>query len=288
MKNGYKIGEFALNLGVSSGFLKHHENHGLLAPRVSDSGYRYYEMGQASLVIQCLALQNIGFSGKEISEIMNHSSSIDITERIQEKTDEIRKKMVFYEEMLRQLEHDYAPFRAQERMTQRPDGSAMPQTHESWSIGEAEPFYCMENARNGRFYGTERHSEIAQDWNHYMPVTQIFSRVEFSGDLPDAESISAWNMGLKIDAAAADRFGIATNETMRLIRPGRCLIYHFSGLRKREHGGPALAEMLRTPISICRKHNFRIRQEIYLFNIFGSTTEPENYVRETALFPLAE
>ena len=50
----YKIGEFARNMGVSIGFLKHHEKNGLLKPEISESGYRYYSCRQAIQVAQCV------------------------------------------------------------------------------------------------------------------------------------------------------------------------------------------------------------------------------------------
>ena len=78
MNRHYKIGEFAKNLGVSAGFLKHHEKYGLLKPQVAESGYRYYEFHQAMLVVQCIRLQNMGFTSKEIADILNHTSSVDV------------------------------------------------------------------------------------------------------------------------------------------------------------------------------------------------------------------
>jgi hypothetical protein len=44
--------------------------------------------------------------------------------------------------------------------------------------------------------------------------------------------------------------------------------------------------MLEAPFAICRKHHFQMKGEVYIFNIFGSTMEPENYVRETVLIPI--
>jgi hypothetical protein len=157
---------------------------------------------------------------------------------------------------------------------------------ERWSITEAEPFYYMENSRNGVFFGTDAESEISKDWNRFLPITQIFSRIEFDKPIPDLSGVQAWNMGLKISASAADRFPILKNEYVHRIQPGKCLIYQFSGLRDRNSGDDALHNMLEAPLAICRKHQFQMRGEVYIFNIFGSTMEPENYVREMVLVPL--
>lgn len=48
----YRIGDFSHFTGVSSDFLKHYEEHGLLKVQVSESGYRYYTFEQAARIIK--------------------------------------------------------------------------------------------------------------------------------------------------------------------------------------------------------------------------------------------
>jgi hypothetical protein len=204
------------------------------------------------------------------------------------KMEELEERMIFYEEMLCQMKEAY-PLDASAMQpsleTADENASALPEC-ESWSIAMAEPFYYMENARNGIFYGTDDHAEIARDWNRFMPITQIFSRITFDEPNPEFSHGVTWNMGLKISARPADRFEVLKNEYVHLIHPGKCLIYQFSGLRPRDTGSGALSNMLEAPLAICRKHHFQMKGEVYIFNIFGSTMEPENYVRETVLIPI--
>jgi hypothetical protein len=245
-------------------------------------------MSQAVLAIQCISLQNIGFSAKEISDIMSHSSQLDLPGMIHRKMEELEDRIKFYEEMLRQLEAAYPMTECDpESFFEAADAPSPARSdRESWSVAEAEPFYYMENSRNGIFYGTDVHSEISKDWNRFMPITQIFSRIEFDVPEPELSHSTTWNMGLKISAQSADRFPILKNEYVHLIRPGKCLIYQFSGLRPRDSGKDALSNMLEAPLALCRKHRFQMKGEVYIFNIFGSTMEPENYVRETVLIPI--
>ena len=95
MGRRYKIGEFAKNLGVSAGFLKHHEKYGLLNPKVSESGYRYYEFYQAMLVVQCIRLQNMGFTSKEISDILNKTTSVDMSSLFRKKREIVAKNIIY-------------------------------------------------------------------------------------------------------------------------------------------------------------------------------------------------
>jgi hypothetical protein len=121
-----------------------------------------------------------------------------------------------------------------------------------------------------------------------MPVTQVFSRIELSAPSASFDAISIWNMGLKIDVASADRLHVQREEPARLVDPGKCLIFHFSGIRRRLKGRDALHDMLSVPFSLCTRYHLKPKQELYIFNMFGSTMEPENYIRETVLIPLDE
>ena len=93
MKQMYKIGEFAEKLGVSVGFLKHHEKYGLLEPYTTESGHRYYSNDQAIQVYRCMTLQGMGFSVKESSEILHNVNNIDISALFRDKLEERRHEL---------------------------------------------------------------------------------------------------------------------------------------------------------------------------------------------------
>lgn len=277
MKKKYKVGEFAQNLGVSVGFLKHHERHGLLKPQLSSSGYRYYEFGQAMQVVQCLSLQNIGFTSKEISDIMNHSAELNLSELIQEKKENIRKNIVFYEEMLHYLEQNSSDTGQLDLLR---TGS------ESWSIYTPEPFYFMENALEGEFLSQNEYFDIARDWNKYVPMTTVCRKYSLSSTVPDPENVSQWTMGLKLSKTIADHLGAVINEHVQLITPGKCLVYQFIGRRPRLQGREFVSNILSKPASICRAHHFPVCGDIFNFAVFASTASDVNYAREIVLIPI--
>lgn len=277
MKKKYKVGEFAKNLGVSIGFLKHHERHGLLKPQLSSSGYRYYEFGQAMQVVQCLSLQSIGFTSKEISDIMNHSAELNLSALIQEKKENIRKNIAFYEEMLHYLEQNSSS-------TGQID--LLRVGNETWSIYTPEPFYFMENALEGEFLSKDEYFEIARDWNKYVPMTTVCRKYVPVGSTPDPMAVAQWTMGLKLSKATADRLGALINEHVQLITPGKCLVYQYVGHRPRLHGREFVANMLSKPLSICQAHHFPVCGDIFNFAVFGSTASDVNYAREIVLVPI--
>lgn len=271
----YKIGEFAKNLGVSAGFLKHHESYGLLHPHTTEAGYRYYDFDQAMLVVQCIRLQSMGFTSKEISDILNHSTLVDVQGAIGRKKVEIRQKLDFYEEMLQYLEE------LDSRETDMGISGC-------WSIATPEPFYYMENASGGQFDGNEARYEVAARWNEYMPMVETCTRFERTGSEAGLKAISGWHMGLRITKGVADRLDIFRNEEVRLVEPKKCLIYHSHGDRKRYFSDKerALGLILEKPLAICRQHRFVLNGDIYTVQNFCSTAQDENYVREMVLIPV--
>lgn len=276
MGRRYKIGEFAKNLGVSAGFLKHHEKYGLLNPKVSESGYRYYEFYQAMLVVQCIRLQNMGFTSKEISDILNKTTSVDMSFLFRKKREIVEKKYHLYKEMLRYLD--------------TLDDTNIPEeaTEGKWSIQQPEAFYYVENASCGEFMGNDELYEVALRWNEYMPMVETCARFEMLDSKPQLESLGRWNMGLRITKSAAERLDIFRNKTVKLVNLNKCLIYESNGKRERnlENHDKALSLTLEKPLSICQNHSFSMTGDVYSVQQFYSTAQKQNYVKEMVLIPI--
>lgn len=273
----YKVGEFAKNLGVSIGFLKHHERYGLLKPYVSESGYRYYDFPQAKLAFQCLRLQKMGFTSKEIAAVLNNTTKYNIPDLFKKKRKEMKRQMEIYKEILEYMDsvEDWdIVARQQENCTER------------WSIEEVRPFYYLKNARNGQFEGTPARYEIAEKWNEYMPLIDLCSRFEVKDSAPVMESLGDWYIGLSIPQKIADHLHVERNEEVCLVRPGKCLIYQFSGYRASRMGRKTMEYILERPLELCGQHNFRIRGDIYNIQVFGSTAEDRTYIQERVIVPI--
>lgn len=64
----YSIGDFAKKAGVSTHFLKFYEEKGILHPKVQENGYRHYDIRDASVVLECRRMKNMGLSVREIEK----------------------------------------------------------------------------------------------------------------------------------------------------------------------------------------------------------------------------
>ena len=66
----YKIGDYARYMGVTPDLLKHYEQHGLVTPEVSPSGYRYYPFTQSPALLSSMGLRSYGLPLREISAML--------------------------------------------------------------------------------------------------------------------------------------------------------------------------------------------------------------------------
>lgn len=91
----YRIGDFAKYLGVTSDFLKHYEEAGLIDVVQRASGYRYYPFNQAARVIEYMRLRNYGVTVKEMNGVLTGNSE-DAVAFLDERAGDIRGECVIF------------------------------------------------------------------------------------------------------------------------------------------------------------------------------------------------
>ncbi len=117
----FKIGEFSRLAQVSVRMLRHYDKLGLLIPNHIDqwTGYRYYTVEQLPRLHRVVALNGLGLSLQQISELLNHDDlSADQLRgmlRLQEArlTTELAKKQAQLAEVsarLAQIDHEQQPW----------------------------------------------------------------------------------------------------------------------------------------------------------------------------------
>lgn len=277
MEKKYKIGEFAKNLGVSVGFLKHHEQDGILRPEVSGSGYRYYSYDQAVQVFQCLRLQSLGFDSREVAELLNHSTDINLAAIYNQKQEELQERIRYYTEIVNHLK----------RIQHIGVGHEL---NGQWNIIEPPPFLYMEYSENGLFYEIEDCQQVITQWNQFLPMIMTCTRIQWEGNENAAlrDSIKSWHGGLMIDQSYADQMKLFRNEAVRTVVPGLSLIYHHECVMphissdERDNYAPHLE----APIQLCCEHHFTPRGDIYISQGFVSISQEENYISEVVMVPV--
>lgn len=271
--NLFKIGNFAKNLGVSTGFLKHHERYGLLNPVVAENGYRYYEYKQAMLVFQCLKLQKLGFGSKEITKMLAHSDQIPLLPILRKKKNELDQKVLYY-----QCVREYLSALIQDL--------EMCENQDCWKIDIVDSFYYMENSIIDWFNSDPDKQKIAEQWNEYAPLVDTFSRFEFQkGASPDISNVGTWHKGICISQKSVDLLGIYRNDTVQKFERKLCLMYTYNTICK-AGTQTYIEQVLDKALTLCRDHRFEIAGDLFTIQYFSSTAKKENRISEVIFIPI--
>ena len=96
----YKIGEVARILGISTDLIRYYEKKGVVKPKKDLSNrYRYYDVSDVNLLIDCIWYKKMGFGIEEIGRMSNVESYDDLVARLTDRSEEISKS-IRYREML--------------------------------------------------------------------------------------------------------------------------------------------------------------------------------------------
>lgn len=273
MSELYKIGDFAKQLGVSPGFLKHHEKYGLLKPVVAENSYRFYEYNQGMLVFQCLKLQKFGFGSKEIADILMESDKFELLPALRQKKSELEKKLLYYDCV-------------QEYLNQMIENLESCEQQDSWKIDYADPYYYMENSIIGGFDNNPKRQEVAERWNEYMPLIETFSRLAIpAGADTDVSNVRNWRKGICIPQKIGDSLNIYRNEAVEVFEKKRCLIYTSNTIREPKIEC-FIQLVLGKALALCQEHHFDVAGDIFTVQHFCSTAQKENRVNELVMIPI--
>ena len=89
----YSIGDFAKKAGVSTHFLKFYEEKGILHPKVKENGYRYYDIRDASLVLECHRMKNMGLSVRQIEKGINDCTPQEVGAMLARQENDLRAQL---------------------------------------------------------------------------------------------------------------------------------------------------------------------------------------------------
>ncbi|MGE7671988.1 MerR family transcriptional regulator [Lysinibacillus sp. NPDC094403] len=101
----YSIGQFSKKTGVSIRTLRYYDEMNLLKPSyISETGRRFYENEDIITLQKITGLKTLGYSLKDIQELMRQSQW-DITESLKYQKEEMLRKLVEIEKNIELLEY---------------------------------------------------------------------------------------------------------------------------------------------------------------------------------------
>lgn len=164
----YQIGEFAKRMGVSSHFLKYYEETGILQPETHENGYRFYNMWDASIVLECKQMKNIGFSVKESRKILTDSTAPELDHLLQEHQSRLLEE-------IRQKQRTTAAIqnlRADLKFCLKKE----------WQICSSKPVWFLPHTVGQQFSGDKGVYQQLTRWVDAMPTVRSTQRLTFLGD----------------------------------------------------------------------------------------------------------
>ena len=217
VSRNYSIGDFAKKAGVSTHFLKFYEEKGILHPKVKENGYRYYDIRDASLVLECFRMKNMGLSVREIEKGINGCTPQEVGAMLARQENDLQAQLHAQQMHLQGLQN----LRVALRLCEQGE----------WSVRTVPDVWYLPHTIGKEFVQDSRIYDQLPQWLDWMPV--VTSAQIARGNDAHAERME-WGLGLEQVEAA--QLGFAPQEPAQLLHLGRVLEIYCSWEIPAEHG----------------------------------------------------
>lgn len=217
VSRNYSIGDFAKKAGVSTHFLKFYEEKGILHPKVKENGYRYYDIRDASLVLECFRMKNMGLSVRQIEKGINDCTEQEVGAMLARQENDLQAQLHAQQMHLQGLQN----LRAALRLCEQGE----------WSVRTVPDVWYLPHTIGKEFVQDSRICDQLPQWLDWMPV--VTSAQIVRGNDAHAERME-WGLGL--EQAEAAQLGFAPQEPAQLLHLGRVLEIYCSWEIPAEHG----------------------------------------------------
>lgn len=217
VSRNYSIGDFAKKAGVSTHFLKFYEEKGILHPKVKENGYRYYDIRDASLVLECHRMKNMGLSVREIEKGINGCTPQEVGAMLARQENDLQAQLHAQQMHLQGLQN----LRVALRLCEQGE----------WSVRTVPDVWYLPHTIGKEFVQDSRIYDQLPQWLDWMPV--VTSAQIVRGNDVHAKRVE-WGLGL--EQAEAAQLGFAPQAPAQLLHLGRVLEIYCSWEIPAEHG----------------------------------------------------
>lgn len=268
----YKIGTFSKFLGVTPDLIKHYEKYGIInAQRDEFSNYRYYSFWQSTKILYSKIFQNMGFSLKEISFLLNDANSKELLQELSLKHDNLSLSIKKQNLILHSIKD----------ITQYEDAIINDDFNGKWEIKTIEPFYYLQHAKNCKYSDELVENSYIQEWVNLLPITKLCTKITLNENFKDEVSF-----GMCIDNNYAVQFNLACENDIEHIANKKFLVYQSKETVVSKDPFKLPERILKTPLEILNKHNFTVNGDIYLKTLFQSHHNGENVMFRLIYIPV--
>lgn len=205
----YRIGDYARFMGVSADLLKHYEKCGLIKSVTAENGYRYYPFQASVPLLECMRLQQYGFSLREARHLMQDATFEEAQAMLARRTEDMQRQIAFQQMVID--EHG--------RISQWME--MMKDRHTHIIIKDVEPVLFLPQSRHRDFIADERITKLLPAWVDAMPLVKSCCLTPYKGTFEDR----SW--GLSVTQSHADQLQLPVNDVVQRIPGGRYVHVHF-------------------------------------------------------------
>lgn len=200
----YAIGDFAKKSGVSTHFLKFYEEKGILHPKVKQNGYRHYDIRDASLVLECFRMKNMGLSVRQIEKGINDCTLPEVEAMLARQETDLQAQLHTQQVHLLGLQNLRVALKLCER--------------DEWSVRTVPDVWFLPHTLNGEFVPDDRIYDQLPEWLDWMPLVTSAQIVQMT---PEGRLNAEWGLGLEQEEA--EQIGFVPQEPAQLLPQGRVL-----------------------------------------------------------------
>lgn len=262
VSRNYSIGDFAKKAGVSTHFLKFYEEKGILHPKVKENGYRYYDIRDASLVLECFRMKNMGLSVREIEKGINGCTPQEVGAMLARQENDLQAQLHAQQMHLQGLQN----LRAALRLCEQGE----------WSVRTMPDVWFLPHTLNGEFLPDDRIYDQLPQWLDWLPLVTSAQTVQMG---PDGKLNAEWGLGL--EQTEAEQIGFAPKEPAQLLHQGRVLEIYCSYIAPEE--GSSEGELYRRCMERARQLNLVpepvMFRRVFCYTEKGGTKQVHNVLR---------
>ena len=261
----YAIGDFAKKAGVSTHFLKFYEEKGILHPKVQSNGYRYYDIRDASLVLECRRMKNMGFSVREIEKGINDCTLPEAEAMLAHQETGLQQQLHQQQMHLLGLQN----LRAALRLCEQGE----------WSVRTVPDVWFLPHTLNGEFVQDDGIYDQLPAWLDWMPLVTSAQVVQMT---PEGKLNAEW--GMSVEQTEAEMIGLAPKQPAQLLHQGRVLEMYCSYIAPQ--GGSSEGGLYRRCMERARQLNL-VPEETLFRKVFCYTRKDrECWVHCVARIPV--
>ena len=190
----YAIGDFAKKAGVSTHFLKFYE----------EKGYRHYDIRDASLVLECHRMKNMGLSVRQIEKGINDCTPQEVEAMLARQETALQAQLHEQQMHLLGLQNLRVALRFCEQG--------------EWSVRTVPDVWFLPHTLNGEFVADDRIYDQLPAWLDWLPLVTSAQVVQMG---PDGKLNAEWGLG--VEQTEAQQIGFAPQEPAQLLHQGRVL-----------------------------------------------------------------